>query len=95
MKSTWKRSFINVFENEVTCFERVLENLFILLYIPWILLYLACLNPIIIKGDSNPNEKYVLSERALWTMNFDTSIIKIGLKIGKLWAFKVFNMVNI
>ena len=31
-----------------------------------------------VKGDSNPNDKYVLSERALCTMNFDTSIIKIG-----------------
>ena len=48
-----------------------------------------------IKGDSNPNNKYVLSERALWTMNFDTSIIKIGWKMGKLWAFKKFNMANI
>ena len=48
-----------------------------------------------IKGDSNPNDKYVLSERALWTMNFDTSIIKIGWKMGKLWAFKEFNMANI
>ena len=47
------------------------------------------------KGDSNPNDKYVLSERALWTMNFDTSIIKIGWKMGKLWAFKKFNMANI
>ena len=37
-----------------------------------------------LKGDSNPNYKYVLSERALWTMNFDTSIIKIGrLKNGE------------
>ena len=32
----------------------------------------------IIKGDSNPNYNYVLSERALQTMNFDTSFIKIG-----------------
>ena len=31
-----------------------------------------------IKGDSNPNNNYVLSERALQTMNFDTSVIKIG-----------------
>ena len=36
----------------------------------------------VIKGDSNPNDKYVLSERALWTMNFDTSIIKISWKMG-------------
>ena len=43
----------------------------------------------------NPNYKYVLSERALWTMNFDTSIIKIGWKIDKLWAFKEFNMADI
>ena len=28
-------------------------------------------------------------------MNFDTSIIKIGRKMGKLWAFKEFNMANI
>ena len=28
------------------------------------------------KGDSNPNDKYIVSTRALWTMNFDTSIIK-------------------
>ena len=48
-----------------------------------------------LKGDSNPNNKYVLSERALWTMNFDTSITKIGWKMGKLWAFKKFNMANI
>ena len=31
-----------------------------------------------LKGDSNPNDKYVLSERALLTMNFDTDIIEIG-----------------
>ena len=48
-----------------------------------------------LKGDSNPNYKYVLSERALQTMNFDTSFIKIGWKMGKLWAFKEFNMANI
>ena len=44
------------------------------------------------KRDSNPDNKYVLSERALWTMNFDISITKIGLKMGNLWAFKEFNM---
>ena len=33
---------------------------------------------VILKGDSNPNDKYVLSKRALWTMNFDISIIEIG-----------------
>ena len=49
----------------------------------------------IIKGDSNPNYNYVLSERALQTMNFDTSFIKIGWKMGKLWAYKEFNMANI
>ena len=48
-----------------------------------------------VKGDSNPNGKYVISEKALWTMNFDTSIIKIGRKMGKLWAFKELNMANI
>ena len=48
-----------------------------------------------IKGDSNPNDKYVLSERALWTMNFDTSIIKISCEMGQLWAFKEFNMADI
>ena len=48
-----------------------------------------------LKGDSNPNDKYVESERALWTMNFDTSIIKIGCKMDKLWAYKEFNMVDI
>ena len=55
-------------------------------------LYNKCVS---FKGDSNPNNKYVLPERALWTMNFDTSIIKIGWKMGKLWAFKQFNMANI
>ena len=30
---------------------------------------------VLLKGDSNSNDKCVLSERALWTMNFDTSII--------------------
>ena len=40
-------------------------------------------------------DKYVLSERALWIINFDTSIIKIGWKMGKLWALKKFNMANI
>ena len=49
----------------------------------------------VLKGDSNPDDKYVLSERALWTMNFDTSIIKIGWKMGKLWAFEKFNIANI
>ena len=48
-----------------------------------------------IKGDSNPKYKYVLSKGALRTMNFDTSIIIIGWKMGKLWAFKEFNMANI
>ena len=48
-----------------------------------------------IKGDSNPKNKYVLSESALWSMNFDTSITKIGLKMDKLLAFKEFNMANI
>ena len=48
-----------------------------------------------LKGDSDTNDKYVLSERALWTMNFDTSIIEIGWKMGKLWAFKEFNMADI
>ena len=49
------------------------------------------------KGDSNPNDKYVLSERALVTMNFDTSIIKIGRKNGEVFkeAFKEFVMANI
>ena len=47
------------------------------------------------KGDGNPNDKYVLSEKALWTTTFDTSIIKIGWKMGKLWAFKEFNMAHI
>ena len=41
-----------------------------------------------VKGDSNPNDKYVLSERALWTMNFDTSIIKIGWKWGSYGHLK-------
>ena len=49
----------------------------------------------VIKGDSNPNDKYILSETALWAMNFGTSIIKIGWKMGKLWAFKEFNVANI
>ena len=31
-----------------------------------------------------PYDKYNLSERALWTMNFDTSIIKIGWKNGQV-----------
>ena len=48
-----------------------------------------------LKGDSNPNDKYVLSVRALRTMYFDTSITKIGWKMGKLWAFKDFNKANI
>ena len=47
------------------------------------------------KGDSNPNNKYVLLERAICTMSFDTNIIKIGWKMDKLWAFKEFNMANI
>ena len=48
-----------------------------------------------LKGDSNPNDEYVLSERALWTKTFDTNIIKIGWKMGKLWAFKELKMANI
>ena len=48
-----------------------------------------------LKGVSNPNNKYVLLKRALWTMNFDTSIIKNGWKMGKLWTFREFNMANI
>ena len=50
---------------------------------------------IIFKEDSNPNDKYDLSERAPWTMNFNTSIINIGWKMGKLWAFQEINMANI
>ena len=53
------------------------------------------LNKVFLKGGSNPNDKYILSVRALWTMNFDTSIIKICWKMGKLWAFKEYNMANI
>ena len=49
----------------------------------------------VIKGDSNPSYKYVSSEKAPWTMNFDTSIIEISWKMGKLWAFKEFIMTNI
>ena len=45
-----------------------------------------------IKRDNNPNDKHALLERALLTTNFDTSIIKIGWKMGKLCAF---NMANI
>ena len=48
-----------------------------------------------VKGDSNPNVKYILSEWALWPLNVDTSVTKIGWKMGKLWAFKEFNMFNI
>ena len=33
-----------------------------------------------LKGDCNPNNKYVLLERTVKTLNFDTSVIKIGLK---------------
>ena len=47
------------------------------------------------KGGSNPIDKYILSERALWTMNSDTNTIKMGWKMGKLWAFKEFNMADI
>ena len=32
----------------------------------------------LLKGDSNPNDKYILSDRDLWTMNFDTNFYKIG-----------------
>ena len=46
---------------------------------------------LMVKGDSNPTDKYVLSERAIPTMNFDTSIIKIDWKMEKLWAFKELN----
>ena len=42
-----------------------------------------------------PYYQYILAERALLTMNFDTSIIKIGWKKAMLWAFKEFNMANI
>ena len=48
-----------------------------------------------IKGDSNPNNKYILPERALYTMNFDTSIFIVGWQMSKLWAFKEFNMADI
>ena len=37
----------------------------------------------------------ILSERALWTMDYDISIIKIGWKMDKLWAIKEFNMAKI
>ena len=35
-------------------------------------------NANLLKGDSNHKNKYVLSERALRTMNYDTNIIKIS-----------------
>ena len=41
-----------------------------------------------IKGDSNPNEKHFLSERALWTMNFDTRFIKSVEKWGSYGHLK-------
>ena len=47
------------------------------------------------KGDRNPNNKYVSLERALKTMNFDTSVSNVGLKMRKLWAFKEINMADI
>ena len=47
---------------------------------------------IVLKGTATLMINIFLLERALWTMNFDTSIIKIGWKMGKLWAFKEFNM---
>ena len=37
----------------------------------------------VFKGDSNPNNKYVLSEKVPWIMNFDASIIQIGWKMGE------------
>ena len=42
----------------------------------------------LLKGDSNPKDKYALSERAVWTMNFDTIIIKIGWKMGSYGHLK-------
>ena len=48
-------------------------------------------NANLLKGDHK--DQYVLSERALRTMNYDTKIIKISWKREK--AFKEFNMVNI
>ena len=46
------------------------------------------------KGDSNPNDKYVLSERALWTMNL-IQVSSKSIEKGELWAFKEFNTANI
>ena len=47
-----------------------------------------------LKGDSNPYDYYVLKEGALLTLDVDTSIIKIGCKMRKLWAFKEFNIAD-
>ena len=40
--------------------------------------------PNMFKGERNPNIKYVSQQRISQTMNFDTSLIKIGQEITTL-----------
>ena len=47
-----------------------------------------------LKGDSNPYDYYVSNEGALLTLDVDTSIIKIGCTMRKLWSFKESNMTD-
>ena len=44
-----------------------------------------------IKGERNPNIKYVSQRKVSTKMNFDTSLIKIGQEITKLLVFEDFN----
>ena len=37
----------------------------------------------------------IFYKKELYNVHFDTSFIKIGGKMGKLWAFKEFNMADI
>ena len=48
-----------------------------------------------IKGEHNPNIKYISQWRALQTLKIDTSLIKISQEITKLLLLKWFNMADI
>ena len=90
-----KREVLISRENRWFCNKIWISHVFLNFHIIFLCRVLQQIKIFYIKGDSNPNDKYVLSERALWTMNFDSSFIKIGWKMGQLWTFKEFNMANI
>ena len=57
-------------------------------------MYTVVRDLIVLKGECNPNIKYISRRWALQTVKIDTSLIKIRQEITKL-LFKGFNMADI